>query len=130
MTINLTDQDKTTLRVAAYGAVSLLAAAGDKPHKIATNGTMALTSATGVVGHVLNEKRGTIPLKGKNVAEMADQVLPALKDAVTLLETHSPAEAENFRTTITIALEAAKLHQATPSPVLTEMTRKITESLV
>jgi len=78
MSITLTDQDKHTLRTAAYGAVTLLAAAGaaGKPHKIATNGTIALTSATGLVGHVLGEKRGGIDLKGKSVAELADRVLP------------------------------------------------------
>ncbi|MGW0195660.1 hypothetical protein [Nonomuraea sp. NPDC003201] len=41
MSITLTDQDKLTLRTAAYGAVSLLAAADatGNPHKIATEGS-------------------------------------------------------------------------------------------
>ncbi|WP_245548149.1 hypothetical protein [Nocardia pneumoniae] len=58
MSITLTDQDKTTLRTAAYGAIALLAAADaiGSPHKIATAGSIALGSATGLVGHVLAEK--------------------------------------------------------------------------
>jgi hypothetical protein len=60
---------------------------------------------------------------------MADQVLPALTEAVTLLEKESPAEAENFRSTVRLALEAAQTHQSSPNPTMTEMTRKITEAL-
>ena len=52
ITITLTDQDKSTLRTAAYGAVSLMAASG-APHKSISYGCIALTSATGLVGHVL-----------------------------------------------------------------------------
>lgn len=129
MSITLDDQDKSTLRTAAYGAVSLLAAAGSKPHKIATNGTIALTSATGLVGHVLAEKSKAVNLKGKSVAELADHVLPALTAAMSLLGRQSPAEADNFRSTITVAIEAARLHQGEPSPAMAEMARKITGAL-
>ncbi|MEU9115111.1 hypothetical protein AB0D04_25815 [Streptomyces sp. NPDC048483] len=43
MSITLTDQDKLTLRTAAYGAVALLSAAGAtrSPGKIATEGSIA-----------------------------------------------------------------------------------------
>ncbi|MET8653509.1 hypothetical protein [Nocardia aurea] len=129
MSITLTDQDKTTLRTAAYGAVSLLAAAGPKPHKIATNGTVALTSATGPIGHVLAEKSGRIELGGKTVAELADHVLPALTAAMNLLREQAPAEADNFRSTVLVAIDAAGIHQTQPSPTMTEMTRKITAAL-
>jgi hypothetical protein len=79
MSIILTEQDKTTLRTAAYGAVSLLAAAGaaGSPHRIATDGSLALASATGLVGHVLAAKTTDITLNGKSVAELADHALPA-----------------------------------------------------
>lgn len=49
MSINFTDQDKTTLRTAAYGAIELLAAAsaaGGSPHKVATDGSIALGVGT------------------------------------------------------------------------------------
>jgi hypothetical protein len=132
MSVTLTDQDKSTLRTAAYGAVSLMAAADatGKPHKVATNGSIALSSATGLVGHVLAAKSKDIHLSGKSVAELADQVLPALTTAMSLLAKQDPAEADNFRSTILVALDAAtRTHQGEPSPTLAEMTRKITAAL-
>ncbi|WP_280370180.1 serine hydrolase domain-containing protein [Nocardia wallacei] len=128
MTITLTDQDKATLRTAAYGAVSLLAAAGGKAHKIATAGTTALYSATGPVGHVLAAKSKDIDLRGKTVAELADQVLPALTAAMALLGKQDPAEAGNFRSTVLVAIEAAT-QQYRDEPGLAAMTGKITGAL-
>ncbi|MET9339168.1 hypothetical protein [Nonomuraea sp. NPDC003804] len=132
MSITLTDQDKSTLRTAAYGAVSLLAAADatGKPHKVATEGSVALVSATGLVGHVLAEKTRDITLDGKSVAAIADHVLPALTAAMGLLKKQDPAEADNFRSTVLVAVEAAaRTHQGEPSPTLAEMIRKITAAL-
>ncbi|MDF2712022.1 MAG: hypothetical protein K0R62_7674 [Nonomuraea muscovyensis] len=132
MSITLTDQDKLTLRTAAYGAVSLLAAAdaAGKPHKIATTGSIALASATGLVGHVLADKSMGVDLVGKSVAALADHVLPALTAAMSLLKQQAPAEAGNFRSTVIVAIEAAAgTHQGRPSPTMAEMTRKITEAL-
>ncbi|GAA4049188.1 hypothetical protein [Nonomuraea soli] len=123
MSLTLTDQDKSTLRTAAYGAVSLLAAATDSPHRVATQGSIALASATGPIGHVLAAKSGDINLYGKTVAELADQVLPALTASVALLG----PDADDFRTTIQVAIEAAT--QGQDSPVLAEMSRKITAAL-
>ncbi|MEV6334578.1 hypothetical protein AB0M12_07655 [Nocardia vinacea] len=132
ITITLTDQDKATLRTAAYGAVSLIAAADatGKPHKAAVNGSNALYAATGLVGHVLAAKSKDIELKGKNVAELADRVLPALTAAMSLLGQQDPAEAENFRSTVLVAVDAAtRTHQSQPSPTVVAMTSKITGTL-
>ncbi|GAA4581286.1 hypothetical protein GCM10023194_12070 [Planotetraspora phitsanulokensis] len=132
MSITLTDQDKLTLRTAAYGAVSLMAAAGaaGSPHKVATHGAIALASATGLVGHVLAEWPKGMKLNGKSVAGMADQVLPALTAAMSLLKEQAPAEADNFRSTVIVSIEAAtRTQQGEPSPTLAEMARKITEAL-
>ncbi|MGK4582183.1 hypothetical protein [Kitasatospora sp. HPMI-4] len=131
MSITLTDQDKLTLRTAAYGAVSLMAAAGaagGKPHRIATDGSIALASATGPVGHVLGDKRGSVKLSGKTVAGIADHVLPALTGAMSLLKQQDPAEADNFRGIVLVAIEAAT-HRGETSPTMAEMARKITEAL-
>ncbi|MFE0107441.1 hypothetical protein [Streptomyces sp. NPDC059009] len=128
----LTAEDKNTLRTAAYGAVSLLAAAdaAGSPHKIATHGSIALNSATGPVGYVLAEKSKIKGLYGKSVAELADHVLPALTAAMTLLKKQDQAEAANFRGIITIAMESAtQARKGAPSPAMTEMTRKITGAL-
>ncbi|MEV4165213.1 hypothetical protein [Nonomuraea dietziae] len=132
MSITLTDQDKSTLRTAAYGAVSLMAAAdvAGSPHKTATQGSIALSSATGPIGHVLAAKSKDIDLYGKSVAELADHVLPALTASMNLLNKQDPAEAANFRGTVLVAIEAAaRTHQDRPSPTLADMIRKITAAL-
>ncbi|MBL1078503.1 hypothetical protein JK358_29270 [Nocardia sp. 2] len=126
MTSTLTDQAKSTVRTAAYGAVSLLAAAGAS-HKGITNGSRALMSATGAVGHVLAAKSKDIHLEGKTVAELADQVLPSLTAAVAVLAEQDPAEAENFRNTVRVAVDAAV--QGQPTPAVSEMARKIGAAL-
>ncbi|MFI6908414.1 hypothetical protein ACIBKY_44640 [Nonomuraea sp. NPDC050394] len=132
MSVTLTDQNKATLRTAAYGAVSLISAAdvAGSPHKAATQGSIALASATGMIGHVLAAKSKDINVSGKSVAELADQVLPALTAAVALLKQQDPAEAANYRDTVIVAIEAAaRTHQAQPSPTVADMIRKITEAL-
>lgn len=132
MSVTFTDQDKLTLRTAAYGAVTLLAAAGaaGSPHRIATGGSIALASATGPVGHVLAEKSKVEDLNGKSVAAIADDVLPALTASMNLLRKQAPAEADNFRSTVIIAIQAAtRAHQGEPNPAMAEMTRKIAAAL-
>ncbi|WP_107658768.1 hypothetical protein [Nocardia suismassiliense] len=127
--ITLTDQDKATVRTAAYGAVALLAAAG-APHKGNAQASIALTSATGLVGHVLSAKSKDIHLPGKSVAELADQVLPALTAAVSLLGKQDASEADNFRGTVLVAVEAAVgSGKGEPSPAVVAMARKITAAL-
>lgn len=131
MSITLSDQDKTTLRIAAYGAVTLLSAAGaagGSPHKIATNGSIALGSATGLVGHVLTEYPKGKELNGKSVAEIADRVLPALTAAMSLLKEQAPEEVDNFRSTVITAIESAT-HHSQPSPIMAGMIHKITKAL-
>ncbi|GIF00414.1 serine hydrolase domain-containing protein [Paractinoplanes rishiriensis] len=129
MSIVLSDQDKSTLRAAAYGAVSLMAAATGSPQKAATNAAIALRSATGLVGHVLAANAKDIELKGKTVAELADRVLPALTAAMKLLGEQAPAEAGNFHGTILLAIEAAQIHPDKANAIAAEMARKITAAL-
>lgn len=133
MTTTLSAQDQTTVRIAAYGAVSLMSAAGiaGSAHKIGTDGALALTAATGTVGHILaSAKAKDLKFPGKSVAALAEQVLPAITESVKLLKAHDEAEAENFRATIRIAIEAAdRAHKGSPSPVMAEMSRKINEAL-
>ena len=130
MTVNLSDTDKANLRIAAYGAITLLSAAGaagGSPHKIATTGSIALGSATGLVGHVLANYPTGKDLNGKSVAEIADRVLPALTESMKLLQ-QAPEEAANFRSTVVTAMAAATA-QGKPSPVITEMVGKVTSAL-
>ncbi|MEU9136971.1 hypothetical protein AB0D33_13575 [Streptomyces sp. NPDC048404] len=132
MSVTLSDQDKLTLRTAAYGAVTLMAAAAgaDSPHKVATQGSIALTTGTGLVGHVLAEKSPVGDLSGKSAAEIADRVLPALTAAVQLLKKQAPEEADNFRSTVLVAVEAsARTSKGGPGPTLTATAGKITAAL-
>lgn len=133
MSITFSDQDKYTLRTAAYGAVALLAAAGaagGSPHRIATDGSVALASGTGPVGHVLAEKKSGMNLDGKSTAELADRVLPALTEAMSLLKKQDAAEAGNFRGTVMVAIEAAtRTQEGGPGPAMAEMVRKITDAI-
>ncbi|MFD0366297.1 hypothetical protein ACFQZZ_33095 [Nocardia sp. GCM10030253] len=129
ITIALTDQDKSILRTAAYGAVSLLAAAG-APHKAVTHASIVLTSATGLVGHVLAAKSRDIHLQGKSVAELADRVLPSLTAAMGVLGERCPGEVDNFRDTVLVAVEAATgPGKGEPSPAVAVMARKIAAAL-
>ncbi|MFI9509586.1 hypothetical protein [Nocardia sp. NPDC052566] len=128
MSVTLTDQDNSTIRTAAYGALALLSAAG-APHKGSSKGSIALTSATGVVGHVLSARARDIHLDGKNVAALADEVLPALTAAVVLLGEQDRAEAVNFRDTVLVAVEATVGVKGAPSPAVAAMARKITAAL-
>ncbi|GAA2672448.1 serine hydrolase domain-containing protein [Nonomuraea recticatena] len=131
MSITFSEQDKLTLRTAAWGAVSLMSAAGaaGSAHKAATEGSIALTSATGPVGHVLAKAPKGVKY-GKTVAELADQVLPALTASISLLQERDPAEADNFRRTVLVAVDAAtRPQQGEPGPAMAEMARKITEAL-
>ncbi|MFJ1708441.1 hypothetical protein [Kitasatospora sp. NPDC088346] len=60
----------------------------------------------------------------------ADQVLPALTAAMVLLKRLDQAEAENFRSTVLVALDAATRGlKGDPGPVLADITRKITSAL-
>jgi hypothetical protein len=129
---NLTEQDKTILRTAAYGAVTLLSAAdaNGSPHELATAGFLALNSAIGPIGHVLAEKSKLRNLDGKSVAAIADRVLPALTASTLLLAEQDPAEADNFRDIVSTAVDAAlEGRGGAPSPVLTQITDRISEAL-
>ena len=129
--IALTDTDKTTLAVAAHGAIALVTAAGVKSAgKIAVAGSLALASATGPVGHALDEKQKGLKLDGKTTAQLADQVFPALTAAMHLLKDQDQAAADDFRSTVLTAVQAgANAERGGTGPAMTEMIRKITNAL-
>lgn len=132
MTVQLSAAEKSTIRTAAFGAVTLMSYAdvAGSAHKTATNGTLALTSATGIVGHVLAEKKKDFKLHTKSSAALADQVLPALAESVRLLAQADSAEAENFQNTVRTAIDAAAgVGDRRPSAPVVEMSRKIADAL-
>ncbi|MEV6506847.1 hypothetical protein AB0M61_12060 [Streptomyces sp. NPDC051642] len=90
----LTPAEKLTLQTAAHGVVSLMAAAD--PGLISSTrsgmaGGKALSSATGLVGHVLAEMLKGLDLDGSSTADLADRTFTALTDSMTLLKTKAPA---------------------------------------
>ena len=129
--LDLTDDDKTTLRTAAYGAVTLLSAAdvAGSPHRVATAGALALNSAIGPIGHVLAEKSTVGHLDGRSAAEIADHVLPALTASTALLAKRDPALADDFRDIVTVAVDTAKQARGELSPALARMTDRISAAL-
>ncbi|BCY08874.1 serine hydrolase [Actinoplanes sp. L3-i22] len=126
MSIVLSEQDKSTLRAAAYGAVSLVAAATGSPQKAATNAAIVLRSATGLVGQAFATGAKDSELTGSTVAE---RVLPALTAAMKLLGARAPAEAGNFYGAVVLAIEAAQIDPDNANTVAAEMARKITAAL-
>ncbi|WP_067541208.1 hypothetical protein [Nocardia crassostreae] len=127
----LTQDERNTLQTAAYGVVTLLAAADrGKAGAVSTATVVALNAATGVVGHIINDMKAKPNLKGRTVADIADSVLPALTASVGILEAKEPAEAENFRRTIGTAVSAAEqVHGGRPHPAAAELIRKINSAL-
>src|SRR3954452_239414 len=102
MTEKLDREEELVLQKAAYGAVLLVSLA--YPGAIATTkinvvGAKVLTSGTGLVGRALAGKVEADLPKG-SAADVADEILPALREAVALLERRAPDEVENFRRTV------------------------------
>jgi len=131
----LTEADEHTLLTAAYGTVVLMTAANPGPIASARSSaaaSLAMTSATGLTGHVLavKTKAKDLDLSGGNTAEIAETVFPALTESVELLKAKAPDEAENFRATITTMTAAAmRSHHGEPLPAEVEMARKIHNAL-
>jgi len=128
--ITLTSDEQSTLRTAAYGAVTLLSMT--RPGPISSTrqnmaGALSLTSATGLVGRILSAKE-KIALKG-TTAEVADQVLPALTQAVAILDTKAPAETAEFQRAVTTAVQQAIAATSDPNPAQDDMATKITAAL-
>ena len=128
--IALTGDEQSTLRTAAFGAVTLLSMT--RPGPISSTrqnmaGATALTSATGMVGHIL-ATREKIVLKG-TTAEVADQVLPALTQAVAILDTKAPAETTEFQRTVTTAVQQAISATRGPDQAQHDMAAKIAAAL-
>ncbi|MRH88201.1 hypothetical protein GFY24_12235 [Nocardia sp. SYP-A9097] len=131
-TITLSKADTRTLQTAAYGVVTLLAAADPgmiSSTRISTSAANALRTATGLVGHALNDKPKP-NLKAATLAGVADLVFPALTESIRLLTEKSPTEAENFRRTIATAIAtAAQTRGGRPHPTTAELIRKINSAL-
>ncbi|HCU48272.1 MAG TPA: hypothetical protein DGG94_00300 [Micromonosporaceae bacterium] len=97
-----TDQERDTIRTAAFGAMTLVSAADPgffAMFKESLAASKALAGSSGVVKEALT--KGGIPsLPKSSVADVEATVLPALTQSMTILSSKAPAEADSYRATI------------------------------
>ncbi|WP_439957726.1 hypothetical protein [Micromonospora echinofusca] len=110
----LTDEEKTTLKTAAFGAVFLVSDADPGlfamiKESFAASGAIAGTS--GLVKEVLTT--GALPsLPRRSSTAVEATVLPGLRRAVAILQEKAPEEVEPYRRTVLDAADAvARAHR-------------------
>jgi hypothetical protein len=131
MSRQLGTHDKYTIQIAAHGVVALMAASAPgmlTAPRAGIASAKALSTATGVTGQVLAEKPPRLPFEG-SVAAIADIVLPAIAEAIEILNGAADGEADNFRRTMLMIAETAANANGRPTPAGLEMLRKIEETL-
>jgi hypothetical protein len=131
MSTTLTDDEQSTLKMSAFGAVQLLSMTYGSSWSTAKEniaGAKILTGATGLVGEVLSNKQ-KFKIKGRSIAEIADEVLPALTATTAVLEAKEPQEVQNFRTIVTIAVEQVATCTSDITPAQALMIDKIKTAL-
>jgi hypothetical protein len=88
-------------------------------------GSMVLTGATGLVGTALAGK-GDAKLPKGTAGDIADVVLPALRESVALLTEKDPEEADGFRRIVLAAVEqGASSSGGGINPAQAEMISKV-----
>ena len=103
------DQERQTLRSAAFGAVFLVSHAEPGMFdavKESFAGSKAFAAASPELRDLL--KSGGIPkIPGGSPTDIESGVLKALTDSTAILETKGQSELDGFRTVVTNAMEAA-----------------------
>jgi hypothetical protein len=103
----LTEQERATLKRAAFGAVYLVSNA--EPgflalFKESAAASDALTGADGLVGEIFTS--GALPkLPHRSAAEAEAVVLPELRESMAILRAKAPDEAPTYRSTVLSAVE-------------------------
>ena len=103
----LSPDEKTTLKTAAFGAVFLVSNAdpgflGMIRESFAASSV--ISAASGLVREVLTT--GGLPQLPRDGAEKVEQlVLPMLRRSVEILQAKAPAEVDNYRRTILVAAD-------------------------
>jgi hypothetical protein len=105
----LTAEEKSTLKTAAFGAVYLVSDADPgffAMLKESFAASDALAGATGLVKEVLTT--GPLPkLPRATTAEVEALVLPALERSVAILREKAPSEVDNYQAAVVTAVEQA-----------------------
>ena len=130
--IPLTAGERSTLRQAAFGAVSLVSLAYPGAWSCTMEtiaGAKVPTGATGIVGRVLSGTQ-KYDLGGSSTAEVADQVLAALGETVSTLAAKTPGqEGEFHRVVMTAVRQASSTTRRGETPAHTDMIAKIAPAL-
>ena len=127
MSHRLSAEGKYTIQLAAHGVIALMASSAPgmlTAPRAAIAGAKALSTATGLTGHVLAEKPPRLPFHG-SVAKTAGLVLPALAESVEILDRAHNGERDNFRRTMAIVSESAATASGAQTAAESEMLRKI-----
>lgn len=131
MADTLTDDEKQTLKTAAFGAIFLVSNADPGffsmlRESFAASG--ALAGGTGLVKEVMTA--GALPKLPKDSPEQVEAaVLPALRHSVQILTAKAPDELENYRTTVLAAADRVAKASEGVSAHEAAMLAKVREAL-
>ncbi|WP_422770995.1 hypothetical protein ACN28C_30830 [Plantactinospora sp. WMMC1484] len=131
MTQPLTEEERATLKRAAFGAVFLVSSAEPGAYsmiKESLAASNAFAGTTGLVRELLTT--GALPrLPGGSPAEAPAVVLPALRRSVEILRAKAPGEVASYRSAVLRAAEeAARAHDGI-SPSEAAMMATVREAL-
>lgn len=127
----LTDEERQVVKTAAFGAVFLVSNADPGvldliKESFAASGAFA--DSTGLIREVLTG--GGLPrLASDSPADVEREVLPALRQAVQILEAKVPVEADRYRATVVAAVEQVGQASAGITEVEAAMIVKIRSAL-
>jgi hypothetical protein len=131
MADTLTDDEKRTLKTAAFGAVFMVSNADPGffsmlRESFAASG--ALAGSTGLVKEVMTA--GALPKLPKDSPEQVEAaVLPALRQSVQILTAKAPDELENYRATVLAAADRVANASEGVSAHEAEMLAKVRDAL-
>ncbi|MCE1178167.1 MAG: hypothetical protein LWW86_03945 [Micrococcales bacterium] len=104
-----TDQERDTIRTAAYGAMALVSKADPgffAMFKESMAGSKALAAAPPQIQSLLKEGGMPQPPQGKSAEEVETSVLGNLTQAMTILKGKDPEQVEGFKNVILAACQA------------------------
>jgi hypothetical protein len=126
----LTEDEKQTLKAAAFGAVYLVSNADPGFFNVIRESfaaSDALAGATGLVKEVLTG--GALPRLPKSPADVAEVVLPALRRSVAILAAKAPEELASYRSTVAEAVDRVAVAADGVSGRESVMMAKVREAL-
>ncbi|XVX19949.1 hypothetical protein ACQP1U_16915 [Actinomycetota bacterium] len=128
-----TDQERDTIRTAAYGAMALVSKADPgffAMFKESMAGSKALAAAPPQIQSLLKEGGMPQPPQGKSAEEVETAVLGNLSQAMTILKGKDPEQVEGFKNVILAACQAVADASKGVSPEEQAMIERVKGALV